>query len=174
MHFLPTFSFVIGGASSGKSRWAENLVASNCSRPIYVATAEAVDEEMTNRIELHRRRRGSCWRTVECPVDLHLEVARHSAESIVLVECLPTWTANLLHYGVKVPDQYELLVAAIENSRCQLVVVSSEVGCGVIPESALAREFAQLLGEFNQQLAAMAGLVVLITAGIPLVLKGEV
>ncbi len=168
------FTLVIGGAASGKSKWAETFALGQCAFPVYVATARAIDKEMAAKIALHRQRRGPNWQTVECPVELYREVEKYDRGSLLLIECLPTWTTNLLVSGIDTLDYHCKFLEAIRTCKCRLIVVSGEVGCGIVPDNALAREFTNLLGNLNQQLAALAGLVVEIKAGLPVVIKGEI
>ena len=167
-------AFVIGGAASGKSKWAEDFALGQCALPVYVATARPIDKEMAAKIALHRQRRGSSWQTVECPVELHRVVERYDSNSLLLIECLPTWTTNLLVSEVDTPDYHRRFLDAARTCQCRLIVVSGEVGCGIVPDNALAREFTRLLGNLNQRLAVLADLVVSMKAGLPVVIKGKI
>jgi adenosylcobinamide kinase/adenosylcobinamide-phosphate guanylyltransferase len=172
-------ALVLGGIRSGKSRWAEQLAA---SRPpvTYLATAQAGDEEMAQRIAEHKKRRPGGWRTTEEPWDLPGVVRRHQDGSL-LIECLTLWLTNLL-VGIsgqpalddkRIRAVVDDLLAAVRETSGRTIVVSSEVGSGIVPENALARRFADLLGETNQRLAASATEVYLCVAGIPVPIKGR-
>ncbi|MEM9010148.1 MAG: bifunctional adenosylcobinamide kinase/adenosylcobinamide-phosphate guanylyltransferase [Pseudomonadota bacterium] len=169
---MPTLTLVLGGARSGKSALAERLAEGSGLRPLYVATAEAGDGEMAARIALHRARRGERWQTVEAPLDLAKALNEVDRGQVVLIDCLTLWLSNLMHAGDPVePAVDDLLAAAAEPSR-PVVCVSNEVGLGIVPENALARRFRDAQGALNQRVAAAAGLVVFVAAGLPLVLKG--
>jgi adenosylcobinamide kinase/adenosylcobinamide-phosphate guanylyltransferase len=168
---LPTL--VIGGQKSGKSVYAERLVAESGLAPIYLATATAGDAEMAARIAAHRQRRGNGWAVVEEPLELAgvlPQVARPGA--IVLVDCLTLWLSNLIGAERPVEQEIERLTAALPRLAGPAILVSNEVGTGIVPDNALARGYADHLGVLNQRVAAAAGRVVLVTAGLPLVLKG--
>jgi adenosylcobinamide kinase/adenosylcobinamide-phosphate guanylyltransferase len=168
MPALARFTLVLGGQRSGKSAFAEQMLARH--RPaLYLATAEAKDAEMAARIAAHRARRGRDWETVEEP----LAIARVLAEASrpVLVECLSLWVSNLLEQDRDPASETEALIAALAARAVPTVAVSVEAGLGVVPANARARAWLDALGETNQSLARAAGRVVLVTAGLPLVLK---
>lgn len=172
-------TLVTGGRRSGKSRWAEEL-AGRRAPVTYLATAQAGDAEMARRIAEHRRRRDPAWRTVEEPWDVAAIVAGHR-EGSLLVECVTLWLTNLvvgLPGRPAVPDDEARrrvtgLIEAARTAAGPVIVVTNEVGAGVLPANALARRFADLLGEANQRLAAAAAAVYWCVAGIPLPLKGK-
>jgi adenosylcobinamide kinase/adenosylcobinamide-phosphate guanylyltransferase len=171
---MPDRVLVIGGQRSGKSRYAEELVIASGLSPVYLATAASGDGEMRERISLHRARRGEGWRTVEEPLDLAGALARESGEGFhVLVDCLTLWVNNLLAADRSVDDETGRLLELLARVTGPVVLVSGEVGLGVIPDNALARRFADALGAVNQRVAAVVDRVVLVTAGLPLVLKAE-
>ena len=167
---LPPLTFVLGGARSGKSAYAESLVAGPGA--VYVATAEAVDDEMGERIARHRARRGEGWTTVEAPLDLATALRTH-ARGVpgVLVDCLTVWLGNLMHAGCDIDREAGSLVESLAAPPVPVVLVANEVGLGVVPDNPMARAFRDHAGRLNQALAARADRVVLVTAGIPLVLK---
>src|SRR5438552_5252582 len=169
---LPHLTFVLGGARSGKSRYAEGLVM-DCAPPwIYIATAEVHDGEMSAKIATHRNRRDGRWRTVEAPLDLPGAIAAHgNEEQAVLVDCLTLWLSNVMLAGRDLIAEQQRLITALGDASGPLVVVSNEVGLGIVPDNALAREFRDGQGRVNMQVAAMADRVVLIVAGLPLILK---
>jgi adenosylcobinamide kinase/adenosylcobinamide-phosphate guanylyltransferase len=172
---LPSLTLVLGGARSGKSRYAESLVTAMPPPWIYVATAEAGDTEMAERIAMHRARRGDGWRTVGAPHDLAAALARAGSDAPVLVDCLTLWLSNRMLADADLEADLEAetaqLEAAIAGRRAPAVLVSNEVGFGIVPDNALARRFRDLQGRLNQRMAARANRVVLMVAGLPLVVK---
>ena len=164
-------TFVVGGARSGKSRYAEGLIAALPPPWTYVATAEALDAEMSERIGAHRARRGSQWRTIEAPRDLAAALTA-SATTPVLIDCLTLWLSNLMLAGADIDAETARLEQALDAAKAPVIVVANEVGSGIVPERALGRKFRDLQGVLNQHIAARADRVVLVVAGLPLVLKG--
>ena len=169
----PTRVLVLGGQRSGKSRYAENLVAAGGRRLVYLATATPGDGEMQERIAAHRARRGEGrWHTVEEPLDLPDALMRAArADTAVLVDCLTLWLTNLMAAERNVEEESGRLTAALEKIAGPVVIVSNEVGSGIIPENALARRYADELGTLNRRVAEAVDTVVLVTAGMPLLLK---
>ncbi|AWK87185.1 bifunctional adenosylcobinamide kinase/adenosylcobinamide-phosphate guanylyltransferase [Azospirillum thermophilum] len=172
-------TLVLGGARSGKSRYAEGLVCARPGRRIYVATARVWDEEMAERVAQHRRDRACAgWETVEEPLDLTGALRRHAAaDAGVLVDCLTLWLTNLMmeesgpHADVEA--RVAGLVAALDDLPGRIVLVSNEVGLGIVPDNALARRFRDQAGRLHQAIAARVPRVVLTVAGLPLAVKGE-
>jgi adenosylcobinamide kinase / adenosylcobinamide-phosphate guanylyltransferase len=162
---------VIGGARSGKSRHAEALVTARPAPWCYVATGEGGDAEMAARVAAHRDRRGIGWLTEEVPVELAPALAALPEGRPALVDCLTLWLSNLMHAGRRPDDETERLTAILARPRGHWVVVSNEVGLGIVPENALARSFRDAAGRLNQAVAAVADEVVLTVAGLPLRLK---
>ncbi len=166
-------TLVIGGQKSGKSLYAERLVIECGLAPVYVATGAAGDAEMATRIAAHQKRRGDGWRLVEEPFDLAGVLPQIAREgSIVLVDCLTLWLSNLVGAERPVEREVEGLMAVLGRLAEPVVLVSNEVGSGIVPDNALARRYADHLGVLNQRVASVAERVVLVTAGLPLVLKG--
>ncbi len=162
---------VLGGSRSGKSRHAEALVAGFAAPFRYLATGQAFDDEMRDRIAVHRTRRDGRWVTVEVPV--RLAAALDEAEDApVLVDCLTLWLSNLLLGEHDVGQAVSALMDALARRRAPTVLVGSEVGMGIVPENALARRFRDEAGLLHQRVAAVADRVVLVVAGLPLVVKG--
>jgi adenosylcobinamide kinase/adenosylcobinamide-phosphate guanylyltransferase len=165
-------TLVLGGARSGKSRYAESLITALPPPWTYVATAQGLDAEMAARIDLHRGRRGADWRTVEAPHDLALALEHVAAGAPVLVDCLTLWLSNRMLAGADVEAEIDRLEAALERRAGAVVLVSNEVGFGIVPDNALGRRFRDLQGRLNQRIAARADRVVLMVAGLPLIVKG--
>lgn len=161
-------TLVLGGARSGKSRYAESVVASLQPPWLYIATAQAADVEMRARIAAHRARRGADWWTEEVPLDLAAPLVR---EMPALVECLTLWLGNLMLAGQDVDAATTALEAALAKRRAPTVLVANEVGLGIVPENALARAFRDQAGLLNQRMAALADRVVLTVAGLSMVVK---
>jgi adenosylcobinamide kinase/adenosylcobinamide-phosphate guanylyltransferase len=165
-------TFVIGGARSGKSRYAEGLVVAHPAPWHYVATGEARDAEMAERIAHHAARRGAQWITHEAPLDLAGTLRRLSQERApVLVDCLTLWLSNVMLADRDVEAESETLRETLASMTGFVVVVSNEVGLGIVPDNALARAFRDAQGRLNAAVAADAERVVLMAAGLPLVLK---
>ena len=169
---LPQFTLVLGGASSGKSTFAEALVLKEESAPVYLATAQAFDAEMEEKIARHQKMRGSGWQTIEAPLDLVSPLNTITTGHTVLIDCATLWLTNLILAERESDDEASALIAAIGRCAAPVVVVSNEVGQGIVPENALARRFRNAQGRLNQRLAAEADLVVAVMAGLPMVLKG--
>ena len=166
-------TLVLGGARSGKSRFAESLVQEGGAQCVYVATAEFVDDEMAGRIEAHRARRGASWRTVEAPIELARAIGRESTpQSCLLADCLTVWIGNLMHHGRDVDAARQSLLESLAAAPGPVVLVANEVGLGIVPDNAMARAFRDHAGRLNQAIAELAGRVYLVTAGIPLAIKG--
>jgi adenosylcobinamide kinase / adenosylcobinamide-phosphate guanylyltransferase len=168
---MPQLTLVLGGARSGKSRYAENLIVTWPPPWTLVATAEAGDAEMADRIAVHRLRRGRDWHTVEAPHDLSAALAAISAEAPTVVDCLTLWLSNRLLAGADLEVEIARLEAALSGRPAPVVLVSNEVGFGIVPDNELARRFRDLQGRLNQQMAARADRVVLMVAGLPVVVK---
>ncbi len=166
-------TLILGGQRSGKSAYAEKRALEPSGKAAYLATAEAFDDEMRARIDAHRARRGEAWACVEEPLALAARVAGLTApDRPLLIECLGTWMGNLMHHGGDVESESRSLVETLDAARGPVILVSSEVGLGVVPDNHAARRFADHLGALNQRLAARADHVVLVAAGLPVVLKG--
>jgi adenosylcobinamide kinase / adenosylcobinamide-phosphate guanylyltransferase len=165
---------ITGGARSGKSQYAERRAVEMGSRPLYVATAEANDEEMAQRIAEHRKRRGTQWRTIEEPLELtQALLAEHGKTDCALVDCLTLWISNLLiprdeEYA---SEKVEELIEKLPELNFHLVFVTNEVGWGIVPDNPLARKFRDLAGWTNQRMAQAANEVILMVAGVPIIAK---
>lgn len=163
--------FVTGGARSGKSQRAEALALARPGRPIYIATAEFVDAGMATRIDAHRVRRGAAWDLVEAPLDLAHALHETDGRGARLVDCLTIWLSNLMHHGADWRATGEALAAALLAQRSPVVLVSNEVGLGILPDNALARDFCDAAGSLNQRIARIATSAELVVASLPLKLK---
>jgi len=171
---LPPLTLVIGGAASGKSAHAEILVCNQPGNRVYIASAEAHDEEMRAKIDAHRATRaGDGWRTVEAPLDVASAVAALREGEVALFGCATVGLSNLLLAARDWQVDADRLLASPSTARAPVVVVSNETGQGIVPENKLARRFRQAQGELNQRLATEADLVIAVMAGLPLVLKGD-
>jgi adenosylcobinamide kinase / adenosylcobinamide-phosphate guanylyltransferase len=169
---LPAVTLVLGGARSGKSRYAERIVEGAAAAGTYCATAEAGDAEMAARIAAHRARRGRFWQTVEAPLALVPVMASEPTRGRpLLVDCLTLWLSNLLLAGKPIEEETERLCAALRLADGPIVLVANEVGMGLVPETPLGRRFRDAAGRLNQDVAAIADRVVFVAAGLPLVLK---
>lgn len=176
MNGLPRVTLVLGGARSGKSIYAENLIGDS-GDPVYLATAEArhgddQDGEMAARIAEHQKRRGPQWQTVEEPLDLAGALTAHTGLP-VLVDCLTLWLANIMAAGLDVEAELEILAGCLKGLAGPVILVSNEVGQGIVPDNALARTYMDNAGRMNQRLAASANRVVLLHAGLPQILKDD-
>ncbi|WP_186416942.1 bifunctional adenosylcobinamide kinase/adenosylcobinamide-phosphate guanylyltransferase [Bosea sp. CS1GBMeth4] len=168
---LPPLTLVLGGARSGKSRHAEALIEALPPPWIYIATAQAYDDEMRARIAEHRARRSRDWQTVDAPVALPEAIRNVPAGQAILVDCLTLWLTNLLLAERDIAIATGELVAACRAASAPLVLVSSEVGLGIVPDNALARRFRDEAGRLHQRLASQAGRVVFMVAGLPMQVK---
>ncbi len=181
-----TCTLILGGARSGKSAHAEQLAEAFGKEVIYIATAQAGDGEMAERIGLHKQRRNGNWQTVEEPIALGEAIKRWSApQRVLLVDCLTVWLSNLLfsevreypEVGVITPpkafnEQRTQLLDAMEQANGGVILVANEVGLGIIPQGAISRWFVDEAGRLNQAVAARCEQVIFVAAGLPLKLKG--
>ena len=164
-----SLTLVLGGARSGKSRYGEAVIEALPAPWTYIATAQSFDAEMEARIAQHRARRGPGWHTVEAP--LELAEALRAAPGPVLVDCLTLWLTNVLIGEHDVDAAIGSLEEACAARPAPTVLVSNEVGFGIVPENALARRFRDAAGILHQRLAAKASRVVLMVAGLPMIVK---
>jgi adenosylcobinamide kinase/adenosylcobinamide-phosphate guanylyltransferase len=175
---------VLGGARSGKSAFAERILLESKCAPTYLATATASDEEMLARIQRHRHDRGEAWETIEEPLDIVDALKRESEKGRgVLVDCLTLWLSNLFMEACPIDNEIDRLAAFLQAISAQgqipsqqdrggIVLVSAEIGLGLVPESKLGRDFRDAQGRLNQKVAAVVPTVIFVAAGLPLYLKG--
>lgn len=178
---------IIGGARSGKSVHAEKLAQESGLRVIYVATAQIFDDEMARRVAAHQARRPPRWELVESPLDLFTALSCNaSPDTCLLVDCLTLWLSNILFAGkaakqteagqaIECPlfrQEIQALVGGLQQLPGRIILVSNEIGCGIVPMNAVSRLFADEQGRLNQQIAAVCDRVTFVAAGLPLVLKG--
>lgn len=165
-------TLVLGGTRSGKSAYAEKLFA-GAETPVYLATGTAGDGEMGERIAKHKERRGERWKTIEEPIGLAAALLRESRpDQPILVDCLTLWLGNLMGGGRDVTQACDALISVLPRLKGPVVLVSNEVGWGIVPDNALARRFRDHAGELHQRIAEIADSVVLVAAGLPVSLKG--
>jgi adenosylcobinamide kinase / adenosylcobinamide-phosphate guanylyltransferase len=169
---LPPLTLVLGGAASGKSAFAEALMLSSARPLVYIATAQAYDDEMTGKIATHQARRGADWQTLEEPLALAPLLAARTPDQAVLLDCATLWLTNHMMAEHDIAAETTALLQALSACPAPVIVVSNEVGTGGVPENALARRFQSAQGKLNQALAAQSDLVVQVIAGLPMVLKG--
>ena len=168
-------ALVLGGARSGKTGFGERLALRSGHRPVYLATAEALDAEMVERVQSHQRGRASQFTTVEEPVALSSAlIAAAATHDVILVDCLTLWISNLLGAGENVALAVDELAGTLgQIQRAKIILVSNEVGLGIVPDNALARMFRDLAGSTHQRLAEICDDVYFVVAGLPMTLKGE-
>ena len=169
---LPKGTFVLGGAASGKSEWAENMILNNTVEAVYFATGTIGDEETKLRTKVHRDRRDARWSTVEEPLDLGPPLGALTTGTPVLIDCATMWLSNQMMAEADLGKATDTLIAALRHCRAPWVIVSNEVGHGIVPDNKLARQFREAQGRLNIALAREAQLAVMVIAGLPQVLKG--
>lgn len=169
---LPKGSFILGGAASGKSQWAENYTLSSGLNPVYLATGRVWDDEVFLRVKVHKERRDARWQTVEEPLDPGPALSKLAPDTPVLIDCATMWLSNQMMENADLPRATERLLAALRGCAAPWVIVSNEVGHGIVPDNKLARDFREAQGRLNIALAQEADLAVLVVAGLPQVLKG--
>ncbi len=167
---------ITGGCRSGKSRFALDFANQHFSKKLYLATCEALDEEMAQRIEHHKKMRGPEWQTVEEPIKIVEGIRQYEdGVEVILLDCITLWLSNLLTKGntdLKIMDEINIFVEMIKQTPASLVIVSNEVGMGIVPVDPLGRRFRDLSGMANQRIAQVAETVIFMVSGIPIFLKG--
>lgn len=174
IHKLSGTTLILGGARSGKSTYAEMLVLSSGLKPVYIATSQAHDNEMAERINTHQLRRGTNWTTIEQPLALSDAILAHSKpENAVLVDCLTLWLSNIMMANRHVEAEITNLASQLPKLTGPLILVSNEVGMGLVPDTPLGRDFRDHQGRLNQIIANAVDTVTFIAAGLPLTLKAS-
>ncbi|MBI5236267.1 MAG: bifunctional adenosylcobinamide kinase/adenosylcobinamide-phosphate guanylyltransferase [Deltaproteobacteria bacterium] len=167
-------TFIIGGARSGKTAFALKLASESSGKKVYLATAEAADDEMRLRIERHKAERGNDWRTIEEPLGVAAAINSLAGQDakVIVIDCLTLWLSNsIVHADDVILDEATTLMRAMTTADCPVIAISNEVGWGIVPENGLARRFRDLAGGVNQMMAKAASSVYFVAAGIPLKLK---
>lgn len=163
---------IVGGARSGKSHYGEKLVEQSGKKPVYLATAEARDDEMLDRINVHQQRRSDHWQTIEEPFEIAEIIEEMAApDTIILIDCLTLWLSNLMTEQKDVASALKRLLICLENTKGPVILISNEVGLGIVPDNALARSFRDEAGRINQAVASTASDVLFMVAGLPICLK---
>jgi len=170
---LPKLSLILGGAASGKSAFSEGMIMASRQPRIYIATAQAFDDEMRRKVQKHLIQRGPDWRTIEAPLNTADVLKDLPADAVVLLDCATMWLSNQMLAENDLASEQAKLLEALEACPAHVVVVSNEVGLDVVPENDLARRFRDAQGTLNQAIAKRATLAVFVVAGLPMVLKGE-
>jgi adenosylcobinamide kinase/adenosylcobinamide-phosphate guanylyltransferase len=169
--------FITGGARSGKSRFALDYANRHCSKKLYLATCEVLDEEMAQCVENHKKMRGPEWLSVEEPIEIVEKIKQYDEKGeIILLDCITLWLFNLLlkwNGDSRIVGEVDRLIDVIKQSQTSLIIVSNEVGMGIVPAEPLGRRFRDLQGITNQKIAEAAGTVILMISGLPIILKGE-
>lgn len=169
-----SLTFVLGGAASGKSAFAEGRVRAIGGARHYVATAQAFDDEMRAKIRDHQAQRGPDWTTHDAPFDLAKPLSAVAADQVALVDCMTLWLTNHILADHDIEAQTEAALSALHSCAGHVVIVSNETGYGIVPENALARRFRNEQGRLNQRIAAISDTAVLVVAGLPMALKGTI
>jgi adenosylcobinamide kinase/adenosylcobinamide-phosphate guanylyltransferase len=171
---FPKVMLITGGARAGKSRYAERLMTARPAEHAVIATATAGDAEMAERIARHKAERDKTWETIEQPISVRAAI-RNAArpDRLVLVDCLTLWISNLMGEARDIEVEMQGLVGTLKIAAGPVIIVSNEVGLGIVPDNPLARAFRDNLGRANQLVAAAADVVVFMAAGIPIILKGS-
>lgn len=169
--------FITGGCRSGKSRHALDYANRHFSKKLFLATSEVLDEEMAQRIENHKKVRGPEWQTIEEPVEIVNKIKEYGADGkVILIDCLTLWLYNLLmrwDNDSRIIDETDKLINIIKQNPASFILVSNEVGMGIVPADPLSRRYRDLLGTMNQRIAEALDTVIFMVSGIPLFLKGK-
>jgi len=169
--------FVTGGCRSGKSRFALDWTNRHFSKKLYLATCEVLDEEMARRVEMHKKIRGPEWQTIEEPLDVVKKIKQYENEvEVILFDCITLWVSNLMMKcddEQKIMDQVERLLETVKRTPSSFILVSNEVGMGIVPADPLGRRFRDIAGWVNQKIAESVDTVVFMVSGIPIFLKGN-
>ncbi|MEK6679305.1 MAG: bifunctional adenosylcobinamide kinase/adenosylcobinamide-phosphate guanylyltransferase [Nitrospirota bacterium] len=173
--------FILGGARSGKSSFALKLAESIKGKRLYIATAEALDMEMEERIKKHKKERANNWDAIEEPIKIADIIKKNKKYGVILLDCLTLWVSNLMHIearskgqgarGGRTLQKITDLISACKKAKASIIIVSNEVGLGIVPDNPLARQFRDIAGFANQKIADAAGEVYFMVSGIPLKIK---
>lgn len=164
--------YISGGARSGKSRFAQEMAENLSPHPIYLATAQSFDDEMSDRIKRHQADRDARWRTHEEPIHLTQALKRYRGSGdVLLVDCLTLWLSNIMLAGMDVSSEIDRLTAYLKTQQATLIFVSNEVGMGIVPDNALARSFRDFAGRLNQSVAGLSEEAYVLVSGLPLRLR---
>ena len=168
-------TLLLGGARSGKSVFGEKLALNKDSKPIYIFTAQSFDKEMDERIRIHKdRRKKQSWQDVEATINLPAAISElGKKEKVILVDCLSLWLTNLILNERNIDRDITEFLNALEKSPGDVILVSSEVGLGIVPDNEISREFRDHLGSLHQKVAAISETVIMMVAGIPMIVKGQ-
>ncbi len=168
---MKNLTLILGGASSGKSAYAERLVLATGLTPVYLATGQAKDREMSKKIGLHKARRGPEWQLIEAPLNVTEPLLSLTARHVILLDCLTLWLSNHLELNHNIEKNTDLLLKTIRASDAQIIAVSNEIGLGLVPATSIGRAFRDAQGRLNQRIAEAADTVTFVAAGLPLSLK---
>lgn len=166
-------TFILGAAASGKSAFAESLILNTNQARYYLATAQIFDNEMRAKVDAHKEMRGAGWQTIEAPMNVAQILKEIPQDGVVLLDCATMWLTNHIMAESDIATETAKLLTALSECPAPVVVVSNEVGMGIVPDNALARSFRQAQGTLNQAIAAQSDLAVFVIAGLPMVLKGQ-
>ncbi|MGB9730414.1 bifunctional adenosylcobinamide kinase/adenosylcobinamide-phosphate guanylyltransferase [Calditerrivibrio nitroreducens] len=165
-------TFITGGIKSGKTKFGLKI-GQKYQKKVYIATAEPFDEEMKKKIDLHRAERSGCWETIEDPINLDDAVKRSIEFDFVMIDCITVWLNNLLYHQKDLNEYIDRFIISLKDMKNDVVIISNEIGMGVIPLEKTTREYLNLLGITNQNIADISDKVVFMVSGYPLFLKGE-
>jgi len=170
---MAKITLVLGGARSGKSWYCEQLAAKTASRKLYVATTTVLDQEMLMRVASQRAHGIGEWAVIEEPIDISgVITAKNNEKSLILVDSLTSWLGNLLDAQIDMIEHSDLLIESLKATKAEVILVSSEVGMGVVPENIHARQFRDYAGILHQRVAEVADSLIMMVAGVPIVVKG--
>lgn len=170
---LSSMTLVLGGAASGKSQVAEKYILNSGLHPVYLATARIWDDEVQDKVNLHRARRSKAWTTIDTPIDLATPLANARADQVILLDCMTMWLTNVMLDDHDLEQAQTEALAALARCAAPVIVVSNEVGQGIVPDTPLGRRFREAQGRLNIALAAQADTVIHVVAGLTRVLKGQ-
>ena len=170
-------TIILGGARSGKSRFSQKLGESVTGKRLIIATAQPLDDEMRKKIKIHKISRGKNWKTIEEPLEISKVIWENGERyGLILIDCLTIWVSNLRERFVgdeeKILEEVRRLEEAVKGIDARFIIVSNEVGMGIVPDNKMARQFRELLGIVNQRMAELSDKVILMVSGVPMIVKG--